>query len=329
MKKVLRIILISVVITIVVTFVITTIQTARGVFAGTMYMSEPVDHDEIPYEYYEPYGFDYDAFVKKHQVETFTLTSTYDGHDIPVDYIYAEGASDKDQNTVILAHGLGSNRKMVYPVAEVFLDNGYNVLAFDQRSQGENQAKYTTFGFLDKYDLKDCADYVREQSTDKKLGLFGTSYGGLTTILAAFDNELGVSEHTDFVVLDCPISNMKEEITYIMNTNEDIKKIPLPVGYMVWAGGLAYRAKFGFSYAACTSNETIGQELDEAMKLPLPALIEVRVSPLQKTEPKSASRQLPDGSLISSPLEDMAPFLDRAELERELEIPMTEGERRQ
>ena len=46
MKKVLRIILISVVITIVVTFVITTIQTARGVFAGTMYMSEPVDHDE-------------------------------------------------------------------------------------------------------------------------------------------------------------------------------------------------------------------------------------------------------------------------------------------
>ncbi|GEM_PF-192550 len=269
MKKVLRIILISVVITIVVTFVITTIQTARGVFAGTMYMSEPVDHDEIPYEYYEPYGFDYDAFVKKHQVETFTLTSTYDGHDIPVDYIYAEGASDKDQNTVILAHGLGSNRKMVYPVAEVFLDNGYNVLAFDQRSQGENQAKYTTFGFLDKYDLKDCADYVREQSTDKKLGLFGTSYGGLTTILAAFDNELGVSEHTDFVVLDCPISNMKEEITYIMNTNEDIKKIPLPVGYMVWAGGLAYRAKFGFSYADVDGRKA----MEDSTKADFPILI--------------------------------------------------------
>ena len=83
---------------------------------------------------------------------------------------------------------------------------------------------------------------------------------------------------------------------------------------------------FGFSYAACTSNETIGQELDEAMKLPLPALIEVRVSPLQKTEPKSASRQLPDGSLISSPLEDMAPFLPREELREALEIPMTDGE---
>ena len=63
------------------------------------------------------------------------------------------------------------------------------------------------------------------------------------------------------------------------------------------------------------------------MKLPLPALIEVDVSPLQKTEPKAASRKLEDGRMVSAPLEDMAPVLAREELEAELEIPMTESER--
>lgn len=86
---------------------------------------------------------------------------------------------------------------------------------------------------------------------------------------------------------------------------------------------------FGFSYGACLRNETLDEDLAAAMALPLPALIEVQASPLQSTEPKASSRRLPDGSYATVPLEDMAPFLDRAELERELEIPMTEGERRQ
>ncbi len=86
---------------------------------------------------------------------------------------------------------------------------------------------------------------------------------------------------------------------------------------------------FGFSYGCCPSNETLKEDLSKAMKLPLPALIEVKLTTLQKMEPKPASRKLPDGSMVSSPLEDMAPFLDRKELARELEIPLTESERRE
>ena len=83
---------------------------------------------------------------------------------------------------------------------------------------------------------------------------------------------------------------------------------------------------FGFSYGCCPSNESLKEDLSAAMKLPLPALIEVRLTTLQKMEPKAASRKLPDGTMVSSPLEDMAPFLDREELARELEIPLTLSE---
>ncbi len=85
---------------------------------------------------------------------------------------------------------------------------------------------------------------------------------------------------------------------------------------------------FHFSYGRVRSNETLKEDLEAAMQLPLPALIAVDCTPLQKTEPKAASRKLPDGTMVSSPLEDMAPFLSREELEQNVEIPLTDSERK-
>lgn len=47
---------------------------------------------------------------------------------------------------------------------------------------------------------------------------------------------------------------------------------------------------------------------------PGPALIEVVVDPAQAFSPKLASRKLPDGSMSTPALDDMSPFLERAEL---------------
>jgi acetolactate synthase-1/2/3 large subunit len=47
---------------------------------------------------------------------------------------------------------------------------------------------------------------------------------------------------------------------------------------------------------------------------PGPHVCEVLLDPAQGFEPKLSSRRLPDGRMVSSPLDDMAPFLDRDEL---------------
>ena len=67
-------------------------------------------------------------------IDEFSIPASHDSHDIQVDYLYTKNSSDKNNNTVIITHGNGSNRKRVYPYAEIFLENGYNVLCFDQRS---------------------------------------------------------------------------------------------------------------------------------------------------------------------------------------------------
>ena len=58
---------------------------------------------------------------------------------------------------------------------------------------------------------------------------------------------------------------------------------------------------------------------------PGPVLCEVVLDPQQGFEPRQSSRQLPDGRIVSAPLEDMFPFLDREELRQNLLIPEWEG----
>lgn len=57
------------------------------------------------------------------------------------------------------------------------------------------------------------------------------------------------------------------------------------------------------------------------------ALCELILDPAQGFEPKLGSRALPDGTMISPPLEDLSPFLSRDELAANMLIPMIpEGE---
>jgi acetolactate synthase-1/2/3 large subunit len=55
-----------------------------------------------------------------------------------------------------------------------------------------------------------------------------------------------------------------------------------------------------------------------------PLVCEVVLDPAQGFEPRQSSRQLPNGQIVSAPLEDMYPFLDRDELAQNMFIPTWE-----
>jgi acetolactate synthase-1/2/3 large subunit len=65
-------------------------------------------------------------------------------------------------------------------------------------------------------------------------------------------------------------------------------------------------------------------ELDRVLAGNGPQLCEVMLEPAQIFEPKLSSRALPDGRIVSPPLEDLYPFLERAELLENLLIPAME-----
>ena len=62
--------------------------------------------------------------------------------------------------------------------------------------------------------------------------------------------------------------------------------------------------------------------MPEILSLGGPQLVEVFLDPSQRFAPKTASRRLPDGRLVSAPLEDMFPFLSDAEFQSNMIVPM-------
>jgi hypothetical protein len=58
-----------------------------------------------------------------------------------------------------------------------------------------------------------------------------------------------------------------------------------------------------------------------ALESPGPVVCDVVLDPDQGFEPRQSSRQLPDGRIVSAPLEDLYPFLPREELAENLLIP--------
>ena len=81
---------------------------------------------------------------------------------------------------------------------------------------------------------------------------------------------------------------------------------------------------YGYPYFYCGTNAELKKTFDRVFTRPGPVLCEVAVSISQKFEPKSATKKLKDGSLVSAPLEDLAPFLSRDELKENMYIPLWE-----
>lgn len=83
---------------------------------------------------------------------------------------------------------------------------------------------------------------------------------------------------------------------------------------------------FGFPYYSAHSNAEMKKAVDEVLKQEGPVFCEIFTDTKQVWEPKSSTKRLPDGTLVSPPLEDLAPFLPREELKKNMFIPLMDEE---
>lgn len=81
---------------------------------------------------------------------------------------------------------------------------------------------------------------------------------------------------------------------------------------------------FGYPYYCAHSNAEMKAVVDEVLETDGPVFCEIFTDTKQVWEPKSSTKRLADGTLVSPPLEDLAPFLPREELESNMFIPLIE-----
>jgi len=82
---------------------------------------------------------------------------------------------------------------------------------------------------------------------------------------------------------------------------------------------------YGYPYVKVCHNSQLGEAIVRTLSMEGPAICEVFVSTDQNFEPKSSAKRLPDGTMVSPPLEDLSPFLPEEEMDRNMIIPRIKG----
>ncbi len=102
------------------------------------------------------------------------------------------------------------------------------------------------------------------------------------------------------------------------------------VGIGVDSGDLSFPSMeklawaYGYPYVAAHHNSELAGAVEQTLATDGPVICEIFVDMEQNFEPKAAAKMLADGTMVSVPLEDLAPFLPEEELAENMIIPMVE-----
>ncbi|MDI6865163.1 thiamine pyrophosphate-binding protein [Thermodesulfovibrio yellowstonii] len=77
---------------------------------------------------------------------------------------------------------------------------------------------------------------------------------------------------------------------------------------------------YGLKTVRITNQRDLANKVKDVLDTPGPVVCEVLIDPELQTAPRLSSRVLESGTIVSSPLEDLCPFLEREEVERELDF---------
>ena len=77
---------------------------------------------------------------------------------------------------------------------------------------------------------------------------------------------------------------------------------------------------YGYKFIRCQTNDDFKKYMANEFEIDEPQICEVMVDKTQYFQPKAGSKKLSNGQMVSAPLEDLTPYLDRNELENIMKI---------
>ena len=153
------------------------------------------------------------------------------------------------EKTIILIHGYTATSESMADLITPFLSHGWNVLLIDQRGHGKSEGQYASFGYHEKGDLDLWVNWVRDRSEKKHqvIGLLGISMGAGTVLEYA-----GINKHVNFIIADCPYSDLEELLKYQIREIRNIPAYPL-----INALDLMLRIRVDFNIKAVSPLKTV------------------------------------------------------------------------
>lgn len=162
------------------------------------------------------------AWLRAHTEEHVSITS-FDGLKLSALYVPAE--TDRPKGTLIVFHGYRSLATVDFaPEAEFLHSLGYRLLVPYQRSHGESQGKYITYGVKERFDCRDWARYAQKRWAGEDIFLMGISMGSATVLMSAGTD---LPETVRGIVGDCGFTSPWEIMKHVSKRDYHLPSFPL------------------------------------------------------------------------------------------------------
>ncbi len=178
------------------------------------------------------------TWIREHTAELAEMLS-FDGLRLRALYLPAE--EERPRGTIIAFHGYRSLATIDFALeARFFHEQGYQLLLPYQRSHGESEGKYITYGVKEQYDCQDWARYVRDRfGVQMDIFLSGISMGASTVLMAS---GLTLPKNVRGIIADCGFTSPWEIMKHV--SRRDFKLPSFPLLHLL---DLLTRLRAGFS----------------------------------------------------------------------------------
>ena len=146
-------------------------------------------------------------------------------------------AAPEAVGSVIVLHGHGGNKDSCLPLGGLLYPR-FNVMMLDHRGHGESEGFRTTIGYEERLDVHAAVDVLVERGLGP-VGIFGTSMGGATAILAAAEDS-----RIEAVLADSPYGRLRWAVTQVARNRGYPGPIaPLMASLGCWATAMHLRSR--------------------------------------------------------------------------------------
>ncbi|MEI6043085.1 MAG: alpha/beta fold hydrolase [Chloroflexota bacterium] len=92
---------------------------------------------------------------------------------------------ENSRRVLIMVHAKDGTRTFLLPVSQRLWQEGFNILLYDTRGQGQSEGDHYSFGWYEKYDVVGAVNFVKSKGFQpSSIGAVGWSMGAATTLLA-------------------------------------------------------------------------------------------------------------------------------------------------
>lgn len=160
------------------------------------------------------------------------VIESFDGIKLSTRLTYSN--TEDIKGTIILLHGIRSNKNTFLDLSEFLAKNGFNSVAIDLRAHGESEGQFCTFGVNEKRDIKKVIDYLSKHEKINHVGVWGQSLGGAIGLQAMdFDKRI------KFGIIESTFSDFKTIVNDYFNLHAGFSFSPFSNYLVNRAGNIA------------------------------------------------------------------------------------------